>query len=209
MGSDSGKDNERPVHEVTITKDFWMQTTEVTQAQWKAVMGSNPATVKGDDRAVEGVNWEDCQEFSRRLDSMVGAQTGGRRFGLPTEAQWECACRAGSTGKWCCGDDPSQLGEYAWVEKNSSLEIPPVGQKKPNAWGLHDMHGYKMEWCEDWYGPYAATPQRDPTGPPSGYERVVRGGWLGWPAESVRSSCRSSFDPRLRTRFHGLRMALR
>ena len=124
------------------------------------------------------VSWDDCQQFLGKLNAKVG--TGAGKFALPTEAQWEYACRAGSTTRYCFGDDESQLGEYAWYDANSDSKTHPVGEKKPNAWGLYDMHGNVLEWCEDWYDEwwpkgsttpwyYASSPTDDPPGPSGGW----------------------------------------
>ena len=139
---------------MTITKPFYLGKYEVTQEQWEAVMGSNPSHFKGPKNPVEQVSWDDCQQFLVKLNAKSGGQ--GSKFVLPTEAQWEYACRAGSTGKFCFGDDEKQLGEYAWYEANSGDKTHPVGEKKPNTFGLHDMHGNVWEWCQDWYGEYGA-----------------------------------------------------
>jgi hypothetical protein len=162
-----------PVHPVSISTDFYMGKYPVTQAQWEAVMGSNPSKFKGADLPVEQVSWDDCQEFIRRLNAITKDT-----YCLPTEAEWEYACRAGSTGKYCFGDNEALLGEYAWFSANSGNQTQPVGKKKPNAWGLHDMHGNVWEWCQDWYGDYPAGAVTDPQGAYSGTDRVPRGG--GW-----------------------------
>jgi formylglycine-generating enzyme required for sulfatase activity len=149
-------------------------------------MGNNASDFKGPDTPVETASWEDCQTFLRELNEKVGA---GRKFALPTEAQWEYACRAGGTGKFCYGDDEAGLGEYAWYASNSASTTHPGGQKKPNAWGLYDMHGNVWEWCADWYGDYGAGAETDPAGASSGIARVLRGGsWLNSP-----TCCRAAY----------------
>jgi formylglycine-generating enzyme required for sulfatase activity len=177
MGSEKGEDNEKPVHKVTLTKPFYLGKFEVTQRQWQAVMGANPADFKGADNPVEMVSWEDCQAFLQKLAEKVP----GRTFKLPTEAQWEYACRAGSNKEYSFGDDPAKLGDYAWYLDNSASKAHPVGQKKANAWGLYDMHGNVCEWCADWYdSTYPAGDATDPTGPTNGEARVLRGeSWVG------------------------------
>ena len=146
-----GDDNET-AHKVRITKPFYLGKYEVTQEQWKAVMGSNPSHFNGPKNPVEQVSWDDCQQFLVKLNTKSSGP--GSKFVLPTEAQWEYACGAGSTSKFCFGDDEKQLGEYAWYDANSGDKTHPVGEKKPNAFGLHDMHGNVGEWCQDWYAAY-------------------------------------------------------
>ena len=131
-------------------------------------------------------------------------------FRLPTEAQWEYACRAGSTTRYCCGNDGAQLGEYAWYNANSGYKTNPVGEKKPNAWGLYDMHGNVWEWCQDWCNGwyYAKSPLDDPTGPTTGSDRVLRGGGWDSGARRCRSAYRYDFAPGDRSYFLGLRVSL-
>ncbi len=203
MGSSNGDTDERPVHRVTITKPFLMGQYEVTQGQWKAVMGTNPSKFTGnDDLPVETVAWEDCQEFVRRLNAKAG---GGWR--LPTEAEWEYACRAGTMG-----DYSGDLAAMAWYERNSGRRTHPVGQKQPNAWGLYDMHGNVLEWCQDWYDEnyYGISPGTNPVGPSSDSRRVNRGGWYSYPysfATTCRSASRSGSAPSLRQDNIGFRLA--
>ena len=169
-----GDDSEKPVNKVTITKPFYLGKYEVTQEQWEAVMGNNPSIFKGPKNPVECVSWDDCQQFLVELNAKTGGR--GGKFVLPTEAQWEYACRAGGTGKFCFGNEEEQLGEYAWYDKNSDSKTHPVGEKKPNAFGLYDIHGNVREWCQDWYGAYNAETVDDPRGPTTGTNRVYRGG---------------------------------
>jgi len=188
MGSDSGEADEKPVHEVTLSKGFYLQTTEVTQAQWLAVMGSNPSFFEGPDRPVENVSWEEVQEFLGKLN----AREKDTRYRLPTEAEWEYACRAG-------GQEPEaapSLGEVAWWDVNSAGGTHPVGQKKPNAWGLYDMRGNVWEYVQDWYGGYPAELTVDPQGQPSGITRVLRGGaWCTIYASHFRCAYRNYMRP--------------
>jgi formylglycine-generating enzyme required for sulfatase activity len=162
----------RPAHEVTITKGYYIGKYEVTQAQYAAVTGTNPSKFKGADRPVDYVSWDEASEFCRVLSARSG-----RHVRLPTGAEWEHACRAGTSTAWSFGDDGGQLSEYAWASSNSAKQTHPVGQKKPNPWGLYDMHGNVWEWVADWYGPtyYANSPKEDPTGPETGERRVLRG----------------------------------
>lgn len=168
MGSDSGDASEKPAHKITLTKGFYMQVTEVTQAQWQAVMGNSPSRMKGPDLPVEQVSWEDAQEFLKQLN----AKEKGARYRLPREAEWEYAARAGLV--W----EAANLDPVAWSLVNSDYQTHPVGQKQPNGWGLYDMLGNVWEWCADRYGSeyYGKSPPVDPPGPAEGDLRVLRGG---------------------------------
>ncbi|HUT31941.1 MAG TPA: SUMF1/EgtB/PvdO family nonheme iron enzyme [Planctomycetota bacterium] len=192
MGSEKGAQHEKPVHKVTIAKPFYMGKYEVTQEQWQAVMGNNPSRYKGPKNPVGLVSWHDCQAFVKKLNDRVK----GARFTLPTDAEWEYACRAGSKTDFCFGDDEKQLGEYGWYKDNSQGEAPPVGGKKPNAWGLFDVHGNVNEWCEDvWHRDYEGAPSDGSAWLEGGEQslRVLRGGsWVNNP-----SFCRSAFRLRL------------
>jgi formylglycine-generating enzyme required for sulfatase activity len=182
-------DDEKPAHRVTISQPFYLGKYPVTQAQWEAVMGTNPSQFTGErNRPVERVSWEDTQEYIRRLNT----REGGARYRLPTEAEWEYACRAGSQTAYCFGDDPSQLSAYGWYVDNSGRVSHLVGQHKPNAWGLYDMHGNVWEWVQDWYGKYTVEPVTDPQGSASGSYRVIRGG--GWHIDA--RDCRSAYRGR-------------
>lgn len=181
---------EAPKHRVRITKAFYLGMTEVTQAQYKRVMGANPSNFNGDaTRPVEKVSWNDAVLFCEKLGEVSGEQE-VRAYRLPTAAEWEYACRAGTTTRWYGTDDEAALREQAWFTANSGGTTHPVGQKLPNAWGLYDMHGNVWEWCNDWYDNtyYANSPPEDPAGPTSGLSRVLRGG--GW--YSIARSCRSA-----------------
>jgi formylglycine-generating enzyme required for sulfatase activity len=191
---------EFPQHRVKITKPFWLGKTEVTQAQWQAVMGNNPSKFAGKPQnPVEMVTWHDCQEFLQKLSARVAqppAAVGAKakaplpQFRLPTDAEWEYACRAGAPIQFYFGDAAQTLGDYAWGG-NAGGMTQPVGRKKPNAWGLHDMAGNVYEWCEDWFAPYDKEPQNDPKGPPSGAARVERGGsWYDDDAGPFRCASR-------------------
>jgi formylglycine-generating enzyme required for sulfatase activity len=152
MGSEE-HDPEKPVHKVAISKPFYLGKYEVTQEQWQAVMGTNPSHLKGPKKPVGSVSWNDCQDFLRKLSEKTG-----HKFALPTEAQWEYACRAGSTSRFSFGDDENALKEYAWFDDNSGNTSHRVGEKKPNAWGLYDMHGNVWEWCQSLYKSYPYRP---------------------------------------------------
>ena len=196
MGSpDSDKDargDEKPQHRVRITKPFHLGKYEVTQEQWEAVMGNNPSAFKGARNPVEQVSWDDCQKFLDTLSAKTAGQ--GGKFVLPTEAEWEYACRGGSATRFSFGDATRGLGEDAWYGDNSDQKTHPVGAKKPNAWGLYDMHGNVWEWCADWYDEkyYSNTATDDLQGPSSGSRRVLRGGSWRIPAGVCRSAGRDS-----------------
>ena len=194
MGLDNGLDSEKPVHKVTIGKPFYLGTYPVTQREWKSVMGDNPSTFKGDDLPVESVSWDDVQEFIRKLNDKEGTD----KYRLPSEAEWEYSCRAGTTTEYCFGDGESMLGEYAWYGENSGSKTHPVGQKKPNLWGLYDMHGNVWELVQDgWYNDYDGAPSDGSVWESGGgSDRVGRGGsWRNSYAQSCRSANRAGFDP--------------
>ncbi|MGD0091128.1 MAG: formylglycine-generating enzyme family protein [Planctomycetota bacterium] len=178
-------------HEVTISQPFYMGKYEVTEEQYQAVTGTSPSR-NGAQSPVERVTWDEAQEFCQKLSALTG-----KTVQLPTEAQWEYACRAGTATRFHSGDSDSDLDGVAWYgNKVSNKTMHPVGQKKPNAFGLYDMHGNVWEWCADWYGEYAAGAATDPTGPArASTSRVVRGG--GWSDDPryCRSAFRESKDP--------------
>ncbi|MBE3123596.1 MAG: formylglycine-generating enzyme family protein, partial [Planctomycetes bacterium] len=195
MGSPESEEGhesfESPQHEVTISKPFYMGVTEVTQDQYEAVMGTNSSYSRGPTKPVANVSWGDATDFCRRL-----SQKTGKAFRLPTEAEWEYACRAGTKTRYSFGDDENALDGYAWHKRNSPAGSQPVGRKRPNAWGLYDMHGNISEWCADWGGEYPTTPATDPQGPASGNRHILRGG--SWPEADVnvlRSASRRSGPP--------------
>ena len=202
-------------HRVKITKPFYMGKHEVTQAQWQAVMGDNPSRFKAPTNPVETVSWEDVQQFLQKLNASKPnpptGHGGPMRFALPTEAQWEYACRAGTTTAFCFGDNPSMLTQYAWSRGNSEGRPHPVGQKKPNAWGLFDMHGSLWEWCADMYGGdyYAQSPPYDPAGPTAGSHRVNRGGSWYYHPWLCRSAYRGLEKPTSRGASLGFRVVCR
>jgi formylglycine-generating enzyme required for sulfatase activity len=203
MGSNDGDTDERPVHTVRISRPFDLGKYEVTQAQWEAVMRINPSHFTGDpNRPVENVSWEDVQAFIRKLN----AKEGDTPYRLPTEAEWEYAARAGTTTAFSFGNDAIQLGDYAWYYENSESRTHPVGQKKPNAWGLYDIHGNVWEWVQDWYGTYPAETITDPQGPSSGSGRVFRGGCWSHDAGYCRSAIRRGAAPGYRDVGIGFRL---
>jgi formylglycine-generating enzyme required for sulfatase activity len=220
MGSpedELGRESDETQHEVTLTQGYWLGKFEVTQAQYEAVMGENPSRFTGADLPVEKVTWNDAKEFCVKLteiEKAAGRLPGGYEYTLPTEAQWEYACRAGTTTALNSGKNLSdtkqcpEMDEVGWYGFNSDETTHPAGQKKPNAWGLYDMHGNVFEWCLDWYGKYPASSVTDPTGPSTGSGRVVRGGsWLNL-ADNCRSAYRNGHDPDFSYYGDGFRVAL-
>jgi formylglycine-generating enzyme required for sulfatase activity len=214
--SEEGRYDDETQHEVTISKDYYLGVTEVTQGQYEKVMGTNPSyfqksRVHGSDSSrcpVDNVSWEDAIEFCKTLSDLPEEKNAGRVYRLPTEAQWEYACRAGSKSAYSFGESSKSLGDYAWCGENSNLQTHPVGEKMANAWGLYDMHGNVWEWCSDWYGGYDNNSVSDPVGPREGSFRVIRGGsWLD-DAASCQSAIRGRYDPSFRHRSIGFRVAL-
>jgi formylglycine-generating enzyme required for sulfatase activity len=202
---------------VTLTQGYWLGKTEVTQAQWETLMGTTvaqqrdkagpelPLWGQGPDYPMYYVNWDDAMEFCRKLtkrERSAGRLPEGYEYQLPTEAQWEYACRAGTTG-----DYAGNLDAMAWYAQNSGNTIHPVAQKRANAWGLYDMHGNVGEWCADWNGNYPGGPVRDPTGPTSGGLHLSRGGSWNFLAPYCRSASRW-LDPGIRFFNQGFRLAL-
>jgi len=191
MGEANGDGDETP-HQVTLTQSFHLGQYEVTQEQYEKVMGKNPSNFKGGQNPVDQVDWNDAVEFCRKLSALPAEKKAGYVYRLPTEAEWEYACRAGTTTKYSFGDSESELSDYDWNNKNSGFISHPVGGKKPNGWGLYDMHGNVFEWCQDWYGEdyYGKSPVADPRGPTSGSSRVARGGSRFDNARLTRSASR-------------------
>ena len=195
-------DNDKPVHSVTLS-GYYIGKTEVTQALWKAVMGSNPSCFEGDDLPVECVSWDDCQVFIRKLNSLTG-----QNFRLPTEAEWEFACRGGNNSRGYKYSGSNYIDNVAWYEDNSGEKTHPVATKLPNELGIYDMTGNVWEWCSDWYGDYSSVAQTNPKGPYDGSCRVNRGGSWDFNARSCRSSFRYDDSPGGRSSGFGLRLSL-
>jgi formylglycine-generating enzyme required for sulfatase activity/tRNA A-37 threonylcarbamoyl transferase component Bud32 len=214
MGSPPGEESrldDETQHRVTLSKGFYLGVYPVTQAQWQAVMGSNPSRFQGDDRPVENISWEDCQEFCKKL-----AARDGKRYRLPTEAEWEYACRAGTTTPFSFGqtistDQANYDGNYTYGQAKKGVyreQTTPVGSFPANTWGLYDMHGNVWEWCQDWYGPYPTGEEKDPKGYEKGEARVLRGGsWIRNP-RGCRSASRRRSAPSGRGGDYGCRVAL-
>ena len=184
-----GRDGPRGQHQVTLTRGFWMLETLVTQEMWISVMGNNPSGFKGAKLPVEFVNWNMCQEYLRKLNEL-GVAPAGYKFSLPTEAQWEYACRAGTTTPFYFGNVLHRDQANFEAHRTTEVRFYP-----PNSWGLYDMHGNVMEWCYDWYGPYPKGEVTDPTGPPTGETRVCRGGRWRHAARFCRSAARDHDEP--------------
>jgi formylglycine-generating enzyme required for sulfatase activity len=203
MGSVDWHADERPIHKAIISKPLYFGAFPITQAQYLAVMKNNPSHFQDDnlDLPVEQVSWHDTQLFIDQLNALKN----GNHYRLPTEAEWEFAARAGSSGDYA-GDLP----EMAWYERNAGGTTHPVGTKAPNAWGLYDMHGNVWEWCQDWYDEhyYANSPLRDPLGPSSGQSRILRGGSWYCFDNFCRSSNRGRYAPEGRLNSHGFRLVM-
>jgi formylglycine-generating enzyme required for sulfatase activity len=207
MGSpedEAGRDNdETPVHKVTLPS-FYIGKYETTQAQWEKVMGGNPSTFKGTaDLPVEEVSWEDVHKFIKRLNRKTGL-----KLRLPTEAEWEYACRAGSQTRFYSGNDEKLLGEYAWFNHNAGGETHLVGTRRPNAFGLYDMHGNVSEWIGDGRRGYLSSQESSPVGPPVSKNAIHRGGaWL-YPGKLCRSANRMASEKDFKTHIIGFRLAI-
>ena len=224
MGASEETDNyswerEHPAHQVALSS-YYIGETEVTQALWKAVMGKNPSKTKGDDLPVERVSWYDCQKFIEKLNSLTG-----KKFRLPTEAEWEFAARGGNKNRHTQYSGSKRINDVAWYWQNSgdmnlsgqwdgekikrnNCKIHPVKTKMPNELGIYDMSGNVCEWCQDWYGAYSSNAQTNPAGPSSGTNRVFRGGSWNVVAMCCRTSIRLDGTPNYRGNFVGLRLAL-
>jgi formylglycine-generating enzyme required for sulfatase activity len=205
---DSEGNKEQTPHQVTLTQSFYLGVYEVTQQQYEQVVGKNPSKFKGSLNPVENVSWDDAVEFCKRLSELPEEKVAGRVYRLPTEAEWEYACRAGSQTKYSFGDNESNLSYFAWFRSNSDQKTHPVGEKMPNAWGFYDMYGNVWEWVSDWHGEYPRGVVSDPTGPREGSLRVLRGGGWGDFSASCRSASRHGDDPSNRGNDYGFRVAL-
>ena len=215
MGSPEGEhpgrgDDERQ-HQVTLSHGFWMLETQVTQAMWESVMENNPSHFKGDKLPVERVSWNDSQEFIAKLNELLAGISGapeGFKFSLPTEAQWEYACRAGTTTAFHFGNTLNRAQANFGGNVVAGARTSEVGSRLANAWGLHDMHGNVFEWCADWYGDYPSDNVIDPVGVPTGSNRVLRGGGFRMASGGCRSAFRHAIAPSFRNFDIGFRLAL-
>ena len=207
MGSNSGRPDERPAHKVRVSS-FYMDVYPVTQASYQQLMGTNPSRVKNPKAPVERVRWTDAIRYlnarskAEGLEPCYDLKTGkcdfqASGYRLPTEAEWEYACRAGTRTKYFFGNSPAKLSLYAWYKSNSGHKTRPVGTKKPNPWGLYDMYGNVWEWCNDWYSRdyYKHSPTVNPRGPATGTKKVLRGGSYDSPASECTSTYRHSAPP--------------
>jgi formylglycine-generating enzyme required for sulfatase activity len=198
------QDNEKPVHNVTLS-DFYIMKYEITQEQWVQVMGKNPSNFKGDNLPIENVSWNDIRDFISELNIMTG-----KKYRLPTEAEWEYAARGGNKSKGYKYSGSSALDKVAWHKDNSGGKTQPIGAKQPNELGIHDMTGNVWEWVSDWYGAnyYSSSSGSNPTGPVSGSYRVGRGGGWNPDARDCRVSIRNYADPGYRNYDLGFRLAV-
>jgi len=221
MGSppdEEGRYDDEHQHEVTLSRDFYLGVYAVTQRQYQKVIGKNPSQFQGpkvmnadsSNHPVEEVSYDDAVEFCRRLSELPDEKAARRRYRLPTEAEWEYACRAGSKTAFSFGSNASDLGLHAWYRANSNDMTHAVGGKKPNAFGLYDMHGNVLEWCSDWYDEkyHASSSATDPKGPDSGSFRVLRGGSWDREPRVVRCAYRGFYTPFYRLTSRGIRVVL-
>lgn len=199
-------------HEVTLTRDFWIGRYEVTQREYELLNGRNPSHFKGDlDRPVEKLSYFDAEAFCAALterEQRAGRLPVNYEYRLPWEAEWEYACRAGSTQYFSFGNSNLIAADYAWTAENADSQTHPVGQKRPNPWGLHDMHGNVWEWCRDWFEPYPPAAATNPTGPATGKFKVFRGGGWNNEADFARSANRFMMAPSNGIHFVGFRIVL-
>ncbi len=214
--SEAGRVDDEEQHQVTISQDYYLGAMEVTQGQYLKVMKTNPSyfqkrSIGGSDSSmypVDSVSWEDAMDFCKGLSELPEEKKAGRVYRLPTEAEWEYACRAGSKSTFSSGDSADSLASSAWFGNNSNGRTHPVGEKKANAWGLYDMHGNVWEWCSDWYGTYPTKAITDPIGTDKGYYIVSRGGCWHCGVTYCRSARRFWNYPTGLGYYYGFRLAL-
>ncbi|MDR3580390.1 MAG: formylglycine-generating enzyme family protein [Oryzomonas sp.] len=205
MGSSNGRNDAHPIHQVCIN-DFYIGKYEVTQGQWEVVMGNNSSYFKqcGPDCPADAVSWNNAQKFINILNAKSG-----KKYRLPSEAEWEYAARSGGQDeKWAGTNDEASLGEYAWYKKNSDKITHKVGLKKPNGLGIHDMSGNELEWCQDWFKEdyYKDSPKNNPLGPNNGEMRVLRGGFYGG---NAKDSLMTSYRVKAKPDFNGIAFGMR
>jgi len=213
--SETGRWEDETLHTVTLTGDYYLGIVPVTQEKYRRLMDNNPSFFEGRHSAVDRVVWDDAVAFCRRLSNLPQERTRQHLYRLPTEAEWEHACRAGSRTRFSYGDDADHLHQYAWhlgdLDQGGPEEFLPndwPGRLQPNAWGLYDMHGGVWDWCRDWYGEYPNRAVTDPHGPPDGVHRVTRGGSWACQARICRSARRSFVTPTHREVAFGFRVAM-
>ena len=202
------ENNEKPVHKVTLTKDYYIGETPVTQKLWEAVMGNNPSRFRSSDRPVDNVSWKDCQTFITKLNRSLSEKLEKKRFALPTEAQWEFAARGGNKSKHTQYSGSNNIKEVAWYDGNSGGKTHSVKTKQANELGIYDMTGNVLEWCQDWYGRYSKETQTNPTGAGSGSNHVCRGGSWSYYACNCRLSYRLFYSPGYCDYLLGFRLVL-
>jgi formylglycine-generating enzyme required for sulfatase activity len=208
MGSEDGPASEKPPVKVTLKKPFALARYEVTQELYEVVTGKNPSRWQGPRNSVEVVSWDEANEFCRKVTTALHERKlidGDEVIRLPSEAEWEYACRAGTTTRYSFGDDAGQLGDYGWFSGNARGNDPPVGRKKPNAWGLYDMHGYVWEWCSDAWQPTLEGSDGTPRQGRGAKERVLRGGSWADDADKARSAFRHHAPIQFRSEAVGFR----
>ena len=197
---------------VTLAHDFWLGKYEVTQGEYAALTGKNPSHYQGDtNRPVEKLTWFDAVAYCEKLtkqEQQAGHLPPNYEYRLPSEAEWEYACRAGTTNLFSFGDTVTEADQYAWTMENSEVTTHPIGQKRPNPWGLYDMHGNVWEWCSDWFAPYPAMALTNPPGPTNSKFKVFRGGGWNQAIEFARSRNRFMMSPSNGIHFVGFRIAL-
>ena len=201
--------NSEQQHRVKITQEFWLSIEEVTKFQYRRVTGASPVVEHEHNVVANNISWYQADDFCRNLSELDSEKRAGNTYRLPTEAEWEYACRAGTQTAYSWGDDPEQAVEYSWCLKNIQQESRRVGSLKPNPWGLYDMHGNCWEWCSDWYADLPAEPQVDPKGPAIGEEKVIRGGADNSNAGYLRSASRVPYGPSFSNKSQGRNIGIR
>lgn len=201
MGNNEGISHDSPVHKVTITKPFFMGKFSVTQKQYQKVIETNPSINKAEENPVENVSWDDCMDFVKKLNKFSEED-----FRLPTEAEWEYCCKAGTTSLYFFGDNKGDLCDYGWYKDNSGRKSQKVGTKKQNPWGFYDMLGNVWEWCQDWHSPYTSKAVTDPKGASSGNNKISRGGACNGSEIVCSCSTRNGTPPDNKSYAYGFRL---